>query len=175
MFLPQNSTNGKNLGSRPAIVQPIFHQMKETLSYVYGTFGDTLRSIQWIELNELNELNEPNRCRPLSHLLLTKRSPSWANSFFSIFSENFKKQGKHIKNNRFDFFISFLLFFLAPAVNLTIFGAGLTILNMFQGCFDVKCLRRNTFFEKWPQNSTNERNLGSRAVSSIHSFNSKLK
>ena len=34
-------------------------------------------------------------------------------------------------------FTSFLLFFLAPAVNLTIFGAGLTILNMFQGCFDV--------------------------------------
>ena len=46
-------------------------------------------------------------------------------------------------------FISFLLFFLAPAVSLTIFGAGLTILKMFQGCFDVKCLRRsNPFFSK---------------------------
>ena len=45
-------------------------------------------------------------------------------------------------------FTSVLLFFLAPAVNLTIFGAGLTILKLFQGCFDEKCLRRNTFFEK---------------------------
>ena len=44
-------------------------------------------------------------------------------------------------------FISFPLFFLAPAVSLTIFGAGLTILRMFQGCFDVRCL----FFNEWKE------------------------
>ena len=45
-------------------------------------------------------------------------------------------------------FTSVLLFFLAPAVNLTIFGAGLTILRMFQGCFDVIYVYAGTHFLK---------------------------
>ena len=72
-------------------------------------------------------------------------------NFFNFFRKLQKTRKTYIKILVLTPFISFLLFFLAPAVNLTIFGAGLIILRWFQGCFDVKCLRRNTFF--WKMNS----------------------